>query len=205
MPARHPFLFVATLLAAGAPRLAAAHHAMGGAAPRTAWEGLASGLAHPVIGLDHLAFLVAAGILAAGAGRAGAGLLLAFLAAGLGGSLLHLAGIGLGPVELVIAASLLAVGTALFRAGRAVAPFPVLAGLFAGAGLFHGHAFAEAAIGAQTGPVLAYLLGLAAVQGAIGYGVMALAPRLADGQLRRWAGAAACMAGFVAGVLALTG
>jgi hypothetical protein len=44
---------------------ASAHHAMGGATPSNLWEGLLSGLAHPVIGLDHLAFVIAAGLIAA--------------------------------------------------------------------------------------------------------------------------------------------
>ena len=39
-----------------------AHHMMGGRTPSTFMEGLLSGLGHPVIGLDHFAFLVAIGI-----------------------------------------------------------------------------------------------------------------------------------------------
>src|SRR4051794_14567406 len=51
------------LLAAAVP--AHAHHFMGGALPQTWLEGLLSGLGHPVIGLDHAAFIVAAGFLLA--------------------------------------------------------------------------------------------------------------------------------------------
>jgi urease accessory protein len=194
---------------AAAPGTALAHHAMGGEAPQTAWQGLLSGLAHPVIGLDHLAFVIATGVLAAGVAnrRARIALPLVFLGAGLAGTLLHLAGIGLGPVELAIAASLLAGGGLLLRRDGA-APTPVLAALFAGAGLFHGHAFAEAAVGAETGPVLAYLIGLAGTQAAIAFGAMAVTrhmaamPRIAP---RRWAGIAACAIGAVAGVTAAMG
>ena len=39
-----------------------AHHVMGGRLPATPWEGLLSGFAHPVIGLDHLAFILGIGI-----------------------------------------------------------------------------------------------------------------------------------------------
>src|SRR5262249_57584778 len=39
-----------------------AHHMMGGRTPSTFMEGLLSGLGHPVIGLDHLAFLLAVGV-----------------------------------------------------------------------------------------------------------------------------------------------
>ncbi|PKO63289.1 MAG: urease accessory protein UreJ, partial [Betaproteobacteria bacterium HGW-Betaproteobacteria-17] len=35
---------------------ALAHHPMGGMTPQTLSQGLLSGLGHPVIGLDHLAF-----------------------------------------------------------------------------------------------------------------------------------------------------
>ncbi len=39
-----------------------AHHVMGGRMPATFAEGLLSGLGHPVIGIDHLAFIVAVGL-----------------------------------------------------------------------------------------------------------------------------------------------
>lgn len=54
-----------TMLLAGP---AWAHHAMGGEVPGTFAEGLLSGLAHPVIGLDHLAFILAVGLIAASLG-----------------------------------------------------------------------------------------------------------------------------------------
>lgn len=41
-----------------------AHHPMGGMTPQTFSQGLLSGLGHPIIGLDHFAFLVAAMLLA---------------------------------------------------------------------------------------------------------------------------------------------
>lgn len=44
---------------------AAAHHPFGGEAPKTLFEGLISGIGHPVIGFDHLALVIAAGLLAA--------------------------------------------------------------------------------------------------------------------------------------------
>ena len=54
-------LSLATLLAA-TPALA--HHPMGGEVPQTFWHGLLSGFGHPVIGIDHLAFVVAIGLAA---------------------------------------------------------------------------------------------------------------------------------------------
>jgi len=41
---------------------ASAHHVMGGATPATFAQGLLSGLGHPVIGLDHLTFVLAVGL-----------------------------------------------------------------------------------------------------------------------------------------------
>jgi urease accessory protein len=197
-----PLRLAALLVLAPLPALA--HHPMGGAVPSTAWEGFASGIGHPVIGPDHFAFLLAAGVLAATLGpRRGVLALLGFVAGGFLGSLAHVAGIGFGPVEAMVALSLVAAGLALLWRGVPAALVP--AG-FALAGLAHGHAFAEAIIGAESTPLVAYLAALALVQAAIGIGVMLAARRIgADApQLRIPAGAAATLAGlaFLAAALA---
>jgi len=70
--------FATIALSIASPALA--HHVMGGATPVTFGQGFLSGLAHPVIGLDHLAVVVAVGCLAA-AHRAGAGLIGGFVLA----------------------------------------------------------------------------------------------------------------------------
>jgi urease accessory protein len=165
---------IAALLAL-APLPAVAHHPMGGAVPSTPWEGFASGIGHPVIGPDHLAFLLAAGVLAAALPRGRAGLaILAFVAGGLAGSLAHVAGIGFGPVEALVALSVAVAGAALL----AGAPAALLPAGFALAGLAHGHAFAEAAIGAEQGPVAAYLFGLAVMQAFVAGAAMLAARRV---------------------------
>lgn len=205
MPRRRAALATLAILVA-APVPALAHHAMGGAAPATAWEGLVSGIAHPVIGLDHLAFLVAAGVLAAAAPRRGATWALgAFLGAGLVGAVLHLARVGLGPVEAIVALSVLLAGAALLASPARLSPAiqAWLALAFGVAGLFHGHAYAEAVADAGLAPVTAYLLALMVMQAALGLGVMAVARRLgadANGAVpqRRWAGMAATGVGVVA-------
>jgi len=178
------------------PLPAAAHHPMDGAMPQTLWQGFASGIGHPVIGLDHLAFLLAAGVLAAALPRGEALRAIAgFLMAGMAGLALHMAGIGLGPIEALIAASVLLAGLALLVAKRVSAP-ALLAG-FALAGLFHGHAFAEAVIGAEATPILAYLAGLAVIQGALMLGAMALAQQATRARwLRPAMGAVASLAGL---------
>ena len=186
------------------PLPALAHHPMGGATPSTLWQGFASGVGHPVIGPDHLAFLVAAGVLAATL-PAGAGVaaIVAFVLGGFAGSLVHLAGIGLGPVEAVVALSVLAVGLALLW--RRI-PAALLPAGFGAAGLFHGHAFAEAIIGAEQVALVAYLAALALTQAGIGLGVMLLARRFGSGltRLREATGVCAAIAGglFLAAALA---
>ena len=197
---RHSF---ALGLLALLPLPAAAHHPMGGAMPQTIWQGFASGIGHPVIGLDHLAFLLAAGVLAAALPRGAALKAMAgFLVASMAGVALHLAGIGLGPTEAFVAASLVMVGLALLMARRVNAG-ALLAG-FALAGLFHGHAFAEAVIGAEATPIIAYLAGLAVIQGGLMLGAMALAREAARARwLRPAMGAAASFTGlgFLVGAL----
>ncbi|MES2713651.1 MAG: HupE/UreJ family protein [Pseudomonadota bacterium] len=183
------------LLAAAAlllPVPALAHHPTGGAAPATLWEGIASGVAHPVLGLYHLAFLVAAGLLLAAAPRA----LLGFLGAGLLGALAHRAGYGFGPVEVMVALSVIVAGGVLVLAGRAQADAALLVPGFALAGLFHGHALAEAAVAAPVPIFGAYLGALVLSQAAIALGAMLLA-RFVPGALPfRAAGLAAMALGF---------
>ena len=141
-----------------------AHHPLGGETPSTLAHGLLSGIGHPVIGLDHLAFVVAVGIAATFTARP---LLmpLAFVAATVAGTLVHLAAIDLPLVEAMIALSVAGIGLALLS-GRALS-VPVLAAGFAVAGLFHGHAYGEAIFGAEATPLVGYLAGFALTQWAI--------------------------------------
>lgn len=180
-------LAFATLLVATGPALA--HHPMGGAAPATAWQGFASGVGHPVIGLDHLAFLIAAG-LAAGTGRLGAWLPLLFVGTSLVGVMAFWLGLVLPGAELLVAATVLAAGMAL-AIGRGLSRRG-WAALLALGGLAHGQAYAEAVLGAEPTPVLAYLLGLALVQSVIAGGSALL--------VRRWPVAASLAMVRVAGL-----
>ncbi len=86
-----------------------AHHVMGGELPQTFLQGLLSGLAHPVIGLDHLAAIVGVGILAALAGR-GVGPVLAFSAAMIAGVAIHLGKVDIPASELLVGLSTIAIG-----------------------------------------------------------------------------------------------
>jgi urease accessory protein len=197
---------IAALLAL-APLPALAHHPMGGAVPATLWEGFASGIGHPVIGPDHLAFLLAAGVLAATLpARRGLLAILAFVAGGFAGSLAHVAGIGFGPVEALVALSLVAAGLALLWRG---VPAALLPAAFVLAGLVHGHAFAEAIIGAEPTPLVAYLGALAMMQAGVAIVAMLGAARVAaaghGAGLRRAAGVAGLALGVAFAGAALLG
>lgn len=143
-----------------------AHHMMGGRTPSTFAEGLLSGLGHPVIGIDHLAFIVAVG-LAVGVAGLSLAMPAAFVAASAVGVALHVMGANLPGAELVVAASVILAGGMLAAGGAARASLPMWAALFAVAGLFHGYAYGESIFGAERAPVWAYLLGLVIVQTAI--------------------------------------
>jgi urease accessory protein len=154
---------------------ASAHHVMGGRTPATFFEGLLSGLGHPIIGPEHLAFLIAVGLIvgAAGLSLALPGLYVIAMAIGVA---VHVSGINIPASELVIALSvLLAGGLILLRR-----PLPGFAWalLFTAAGLFHGYAFGESIAGAERTPLGAYLLGLVLIQTVLILGIAVLVRRL---------------------------
>jgi urease accessory protein len=163
-------------LVAATPALA--HHPMGGATPATFIQGLLSGFGHPVIGLDHLAALVGVGLVSS---RFARGLALpAFwivaMAAGVG---LHLASADLPLTEVLVALSVVVIGTA--ATVRSTLPYAVVALLFAAGGAMHGYALGETIVGAEATPVAAYLVGLVAIQVALTTGIAFAARRLSAG------------------------
>lgn len=149
---------------AAVPHAAWAHHVMDGNLPQTFAQGLLSGLGHPLIGVDHAAFIVAAGFMLALV-SGGAWGVLALIAGSLLGAALHLGGINLPWGEAGVALSVMLVG-ALVIARRRIA-LSWLAGGLALAGLLHGHAYAESIFGAEPTPLIAYLIGFSLVQGAV--------------------------------------
>ena len=158
---------LATVIGIGfffAPQPALAHHATGGKIPSNFFEGFLSGLAHPIIGLDHLAFVVAIGLLAVGQVR-GALLPAGFVIAAMAGTGIHLLKFDLPASELAIAVSVIAFGIMLV--GQKPNWF-VLVSSSAIAGLFHGYAYAESIIGAEMSPLVAYLLGFTTIQILVG-------------------------------------
>lgn len=102
-------------------------------------DGFAAGLMHPLTGLDHLATMIAVGILGATLGGRAVWLLpLSFVAVMVGGALLGMMGLPLFGVEAAIVLGMIALGAMLLlppERGLATA-----LALVAGAALFHGHA-----------------------------------------------------------------
>lgn len=153
-------ILVLSLLAASAH----AHHVMDKELPQTFLQGLLSGVGHPLIGLDHAAFIICVGFFLALVERGLMG-----IAAMVGGSLIGAAlfqwQIELPWGEALVALSVVLVGIMLFTR-RVIATGWLLFGL-AVAGVFHGYAYGESIFGAETSPLGAYLLGLSLIQCAV--------------------------------------
>jgi urease accessory protein len=163
---------------------ASAHHLMGmfRLTPGP-MAGFLSGLGHPLLGADHLLFLLSVGLVGLRARLAwGSGLLAAGLAASAFGLLVP----GLPGAEALVALSLVAVGFVLLDRLPRWVLLPAVA--------LHGYVLSEAVIGWEATPIAFYLLGLFLSQGAL----LLLAVTL----VRRWS--AACPAGrgrLLAGLL----
>lgn len=152
-----------------------AHHPMGGTTPGTLAEGLLSGLGHPILGLDHFAVLIGVGLVAS---RFPRGLLLPplFVLAMIIGAGLHTTGVDLPQGSALVALSVIVVG--LTGAAPSRVPLPMSGGLFVFAGLVHGHALAEAIIGAEPTPLAAYFVGLVAIQSGLSLATIFLVRRI---------------------------
>ncbi|WP_255007525.1 HupE/UreJ family protein [Cyanobium sp. ATX 6F1] len=129
---------------------ASAHHLMGlfQLKPGPA-AGILSGLGHPVLGPDHLLFLLSLGLVGLQQPRRW---ILGLLATGLAASGLGLWLPGLPGAELLVALSLVAVGLVL--TGRL--PRWILLPAFA----LHGYVLSAAVLGWEPTPIAFYLLGL---------------------------------------------
>jgi urease accessory protein len=141
---------------------------MGGKTPSGWVEGLLSGMGHPVIGPEHLAFLIAVGVVVGSCGLSIA-LPAVFVTAMALGVVLHLTTVTIPGADVLVAVSVLLSGYLLAR-GRAL-PNVACAGLFAAAVILHGYAFGESIAGAESTPLGAYLAGLALMQSALSIGI----------------------------------
>lgn len=170
---------VAVLCLAALGQAAHAHHVedINGLQP-TVLNGLLSGLAHPVIGPDHLLFLLALSLL--GLQQRSRWMLL-LLAVGLAGSAAGLVLPGLPQAELLVAATLAVVAGVLLGWLPAVLVVPAMA--------LHGYVLSEAVLGWTAMPLASYLVGLLISQGILLLLALQLLRPLADrvsSASRRW-------------------
>jgi urease accessory protein len=142
-------------------RPAFAHHLMGGRVPSNFFEGFLSGLAHPIIGLDHFAFIVSVGLLSA-TKRRGILVPIAFILAAMVGTGVHLATLTLPGVEFFVAGFILVFGLLLALSNNL--DTAMIVGLGAIAGVCHGYAYGESIFGAEMTPLVAYLAGFTGIQ-----------------------------------------
>jgi len=175
-------LLAALLPLAAAPALA--HHPMEGMGLElSALTGLISGLAHPLLGPDHLLFLLVLGVVGWQRSLRSA---LSLLAVGLGGSALGLIWPGLPGAELLVSLSLVLEGLVL--SGRL--PSLLLLPAFA----LHGYVLSASVIGWEATPIAAYLFGLLVSQGLLLALSLSLLKRSLSPQGRLW------LAGALVGV-----
>ena len=156
-------LTAAALTLAATPALA--HHPLNGMPMETFAHGMMSGVGHPLLGFDHLFFVIAMGV-AALFTSARYMTPAAYIVAMLAGCGLMYAGVTMPLAETIIVFSLIVVG-GIVLSGRALTAGTAIA-LFAAFGLFHGSAFG-ASIATQEGGVgagvlVGYLLGLGLLQ-----------------------------------------
>ncbi|WP_254969341.1 HupE/UreJ family protein [Cyanobium sp. CH-040] len=144
------------------PSAALAHHPfeMAEGAALSPWMGFVSGLGHPLLGPDHLLFLLAIGFVGL---RRPLAWVLPLLAAGLLGSALAQA--------LPLSASVAPFAEALVALTLALAGLVALgrvpAALLLPAIALHGYLLGGMVVGAEPTPLLTYMLGLFIAQGAL--------------------------------------
>jgi urease accessory protein len=161
-----PFYHNAFVLAAALAFSSSAwgHHPKGGETPSTLWQGFLSGLGHPILGIDHLAFIIAIGLLSALIRLRSPACPLILVAATVLGATLQWTGVNLPYVEAMVTTSVVVAGVMIYRTPKQLKIIGI-AGIFAA--IYHGMAYGEAIIGAETAPLAAYLLGFCLIQIAI--------------------------------------
>ncbi len=175
-PSARWVLFV-TLLSVSTwlPSLAHAHHDMDGDTPMTFLRGLSSGLAHPLIGLDHLVVLLLLGALC-GSLKVTAWPVLSFAVMSVVGCLLHTSRVAWPLAELVLALSVVAAGPLAWLIARREQPG--MLALFGAFGILHGYAYGDSMIGAGPLPLVGYLVGFVAIQLVVVWATVRVATRL---------------------------
>lgn len=159
------------------PLTAYGHHPMGGLTPESILQGFLSGLGHPIIELDHLLFIMGFAWLLAVCSRHIAPQIALFLTLGVLGTVGRLTFTDIVFFEAAVFITTAVVGVLLVTQRLDHAWFLwILAPL---AGLVHGYGYGGAIVGAESTPILAYLIGVSVVQAALMLGTVFGVRRLA--------------------------
>ena len=150
-----------------------AHHVMDGDVPDTSLGGFISGLGHPIIDLEHLAFIIGVGLVAWLHKRIYS-LPLLFLIGMIVGVFAQFNFRELYSIEVAIAISVMAIGTLVVWARTLNTRIILL--VIGVAGVLHGYSYGASILGADPFPIAGYLIGLLLVQ----FGVMILVVNLVD-------------------------
>lgn len=183
---------------------ALAHHPLAGEAMTTFGHGLLSGIGHPLLGFDHLFFIVAMGVTAS-LSRKEFSAPIGYLAAMLAGVGLTASGVVLPLVEPFIILSLLVGGIVLALGIEKAMRYAVV--YFAFFGLAHGAAFGDSIAAQESFSVsvlIGYLIGLFAIQFAIAVAAGRVLSWV-QGQMPRLVGAAVAGVGIFLALEALEG
>ena len=137
-----------------------AHHPMGGALPQNFLNGILSGIAHPIIGFDHLAFILTFGIITSYF-KNKVILPLYFITFSLIGTIVSVNFLVVPFSELIISLSIIVAGLTSLYQKKINIYFPIILAL--GGGFFHGYAFGQSVVGIEASPLIAYLIGIALI------------------------------------------
>ena len=140
-----------------------AHHPLAGQKMETFFHGFLSGIGHPVLGFDHLFFIIGVGILCLVAKKIFIGPI-SFIVGMIAGLFTIISGYNLFLVEFIIALSLLLIGVFIISGKKLNFNFISVSLLIVG--LFHGWAFGETIVGQEnvnSYVFWGYLLGLSIV------------------------------------------
>ena len=166
-----PVLVALALLALGVAAPAQAHHVMElRGLPPSPMTGLLSGLAHPVLGPDHLLFLCSLSLVGFQQRKRW---VVALLLTGLLGSMVGLQLPGLPYAEAAVAFSLVVVALVCLRHWPRALLLPAIA--------LHGYVLSNTVLGWSQGPLVFYALGLLLSQAALLLLAFTLLRSLVDG------------------------
>ena len=191
-----------------ASSLAFAHHPLNGMPMETFLHGVLSGIGHPLLGSDHLAFILLVGLVAFGLGVRDKILVPSvFVSGSVLGLMAGYLGIGGFFVEPGVMLSILLLGMCVAAGWIQQISHSVLLAVIAISGSLHGIAFSGALIGveaANTAVLVGYLLGLAgtlvilALVAGYGFSSMGKATYVLDDSKPKLIGAAlAGVGGFI--------